>query len=564
MHSLVLFRVLALSAVIGATVVATTPVAVAPLSIDTLRSDAGQFGMWDARFKACSGFFHEGEGLLWQDYGTSFNERVRQAIATQTDNPRFVVDDYVKQIHQIVDQARAQMLGKVDATPSACLAMTGAFVTYYQGFRDRVMASQDAAEMAQQRTQAEQDQAFAALALALGKDPDDSYIRHPSDLAAARKLIEENAVLRAELPDSGDVFCDAAGYTDLKGLAFLLTEVWPKPGRTCAMKEAVGSAISSRRFDNADWLAGRLDMEDVPALGDALLRAAVKNTSVNVDSDTVDYDALALPVLQKLLAHGLKADATSDHWSLLELAIEGKEPKMAATLIAHGANANGKSYDGRTLLLIKALDSLPIVKALLATPGVQVDAADASGETALEVAIGSDDADVVAALLQAGAKPPQATSYGVPLLASAGSAKILKLLLDRGGDPRWRDKDGNTLLAYASVHHFSELMPVLVDAGLPLNATNRYGATILNYADDSYLGFSADDRVVLEKLGAKRGTKDHRLAIIYGPGDRARGVPYRIRLEDGKVMTGTTDVFGKTSWVQDGQKYEMESTKPAL
>lgn len=115
------------------------------------------------------------------------------------------------------------------------------------------------------------------------------------------------------------------------------------------------------------------------------------------------------------------------------------------------------------------------------------------------------------------------------------------------------------------------MIPALVNAGLPLNATNRYGATILNYvtpdrsrvAESLALESLAEQWELLIGLGAHVGKEDRRFMFA---DERNGGVevnkPYRIRLADGRVINGTTDVFGKASWTADGGKFEATIVRP--
>lgn len=570
-----LFRRMLLVATLAASVSAEA----APLSIDNIRADAEQYGAWTARFSACGGFFHEQEGLLLGEYVAAFNERARQDVAEQTGNPRFSFDDaasgpdvktYGDHLGNVIRESREALRGKIESSPAACRDMVKTFAAYYVPFRDKVLAPLRAEEDAQRRAQAPMLEAVAAFEQALGKQDGEDAPRRPSDVASARKLMVTREPLRAALQESGDLLCEAARYTDPDGLRFLLTEVWPKPEQTCPMKEAAQNALVWRRYDNAAWLADRVNAADLPDLALTLLQQVSRNDEpTGGNANAPDEESLALPVMNRFLELGLQADAESSGTSLLAEVIRRKEVKLAALLLAHGADPNGKTSDAdASPLLVETArsGSLPLVKVFLAVPGIQLDAAGRSGMTALEAASGGDDAAIVAALLDAGAKLPTKTSRRWPLLVTSGNAEIAKLLIKHGADPRWQDVDGNTLLAYMNWNvKPAELIPVLVDAGLSLNTTNRYGATILNYASgDGALASLAAQRALLIKLGAKPGKADERLAIVYEPGHPASWSPYRIRLANGRVITGKTDVFGKTGWVPNGQKFSVDTGRTAL
>src|SRR5438034_2275218 len=92
------------------------------------------------------------------------------------------------------------------------------------------------------------------------------------------------------------------------------------------------------------------------------------------------------------------------------------------------------------------------VRKLLGT-GVDVNAAQVDGTTALHWAAYHDDAETVALLVRAGAHVNAVNRYGVPPLAQActnGDAAIVKLLLEAGADANVTLKGGETVLMLAA------------------------------------------------------------------------------------------------------------------
>lgn len=389
---------------------------------------------------------------------------------------------------------------------------------------------------------------------ALGEPPDGNRSLHRSDLEEARKLFESSEALRNRLQDNGHLLCEFAAYIDPQGLEFLLAQVWPGPQPPCSLKNAAERAIKQHNYDSAVWLMDRVEPAQLPQLAVRLLQRAQNDTSVNIDANQVDYDALALPVLERMFECGLRADSRPENVSLLTRAVRGDEAKMTAALIAHGADPN-EVGDG-TPLLHEAIvrGGLPLIQGFLAAPGLRLDVSGDLGWSTLKVAISSSDAATVAALLSSGAPLP---TNSIDLIW-AKDAQIMQLLLDHGMNPRARDADGNTLLAYMyQKPNFSKLAAVLVKAGLPLNARNRHGATILNYLEnDDALSIGA--REALIELGAQLGKQDRRLVVTYAGGPHpVVGRDYTIRLQDGREIKGKTDIFGKTDWVPDGKPYEL-------
>lgn len=397
---------------------------------------------------------------------------------------------------------------------------------------------------------------------ALGAPPPETdQPRHPSDVAAARKLFASSALLRRTLHDHGGMLCELAQYTDPQGLQFLRTEVWPGPQPPCPLADAAEAAITHQNHATAAWLVDQVDVAELPRLAALLIASSNESSSANPDADRAAYQASALPVLERMLQRGLRADSRPNDTSLLSNAARRGEDRIAAVLLAHSADPN-EILDDRTPLLQVAIGKGPaLARAFLTAPGLRLDARDDDGRSALDVALAGEKVETVAALLDAGVSLDGLSRK----LAAVRNPQLMRLLLDRGADPRWRDQDGNTLLAYMYIGpQFPQLASMLVKAGLLLNARNRHGATILNYLGDDD-AVERDARKALIDLGAEPGKDDRRLTVTYtGSTQAAAAVEYTIRLQNGQKIAGRTDVFGKTDWVPDGSRYEIELTRVAL
>jgi hypothetical protein len=88
-------------------------------------------------------------------------------------------------------------------------------------------------------------------------------------------------------------------------------------------------------------------------------------------------------------------------------------------------------------------------------------------------AINSNDIATVTSYLDNG-MDPNATVYGAPLLqkaANLGSAEMVKLIIARGGDLTYKARSGHDALyqAMSNTKHWKEIIPVLVEAGIPVN-----------------------------------------------------------------------------------------------
>jgi ankyrin repeat protein len=115
--------------------------------------------------------------------------------------------------------------------------------------------------------------------------------------------------------------------------------------------------------------------------------------------------------------------------------------------------------------------------------GVDVNAADVDGTTALQWAAHWNDLDMVTALLAAGANPNLASRYGVtPLHESAaiGSAPVVNALLRAGARANATYGEGETPLMGAARSGSLESVKLLIEGGADVNAVERFrGQTAL-------------------------------------------------------------------------------------
>lgn len=139
-------------------------------------------------------------------------------------------------------------------------------------------------------------------------------------------------------------------------------------------------------------------------------------------------------------------------------------------LLAQKADVNAAQGDGMTALHWAALkDDLKMMQMLVAA-GANVKAATRIDSiTPIVLAAKNGNAEIVEALLKAGADPNAATSTGATVLmlaAMSGSTNAAKVLLDRGADVNAKEnKNGQTALMFAAWENRADVIRLLIHRG---------------------------------------------------------------------------------------------------
>lgn len=134
------------------------------------------------------------------------------------------------------------------------------------------------------------------------------------------------------------------------------------------------------------------------------------------------------------------------------------------------------------LMRASAKGDLETVKKLL-NEGVDVNATDMHGRTALIEAAWSGNASIAELLVQKGAEVNAADSAGYTALMRAseeGHLSLVKTLIKNGADVNARGKvRGTTSLMLAAENGHKEIIKILIDSGAKVNAIDQYEETAL-------------------------------------------------------------------------------------
>ena len=168
--------------------------------------------------------------------------------------------------------------------------------------------------------------------------------------------------------------------------------------------------------------------------------------------------------VRRLLARGAYVDARRDYVATpLHLAVLAGQTHMAQLLIEAGANSNAVYLNlYRTPLMLAAAAGHADMVQLLIEAGAELDAREEGARTALLLAIAALEND-------------------------AATMEPVRLLLRAGADPSIGSRYG-TPLSNAIEHGATELVDLLIQAGVHVNAADRFGSTPLHEAASTYHG----------------------------------------------------------------------------
>ncbi|HUP90270.1 MAG TPA: ankyrin repeat domain-containing protein [Longimicrobiales bacterium] len=210
-------------------------------------------------------------------------------------------------------------------------------------------------------------------------------------------------------------------------------------------------------------------------------------------------------------------------------AVRSGDAKSIEALIASNPNlVNAKDATGTTALHHAAgFGALDVMKVLL-DKGAAVNVKNRRASTPLHWAI--HDAAKVALLVSRGAAVNAKTIEGrTPVYQAsvlANGHDVLRLLLDKGADPKLTTLVGQSPLMVASVRGDTEAMRLLIEKGADVNAKNSAGETALMFAATN--GSPDAVRLLLEK-NADATVKSKRSETALGNAATA-GVEETVRL----------------------------------
>ena len=194
-------------------------------------------------------------------------------------------------------------------------------------------------------------------------------------------------------------------------------------------------------------------------------------------------------IVKNLLRYGFTIDP-KDAKSFMYAAVENGYLELVEELLKHGTDANmlcnSVSGEGCIPLHVATKNGRKEVAELLISYGADVNAEDASGETALYSASEHGHEDIVGLLLKFGAKIDATTRHDsmTPLHIAAvfGELETVKVLLKLGASIDSRDKSGLTALHVATLKGQAEIVSALLDHGSDFTVRSKTNFTALGFA----------------------------------------------------------------------------------
>jgi ankyrin repeat protein len=233
--------------------------------------------------------------------------------------------------------------------------------------------------------------------------------------------------------------------------------------------------------------------------------------------------------------------------------------KVARLLDKHPDWANREINKSRPLWLACEARSLPMVKSLV-EHGADVKVRNAEHKTVLWPAVNYDNMPIVEYLVEHGADPRALQDDGQTLLWAAETKPMAEFLMNAGVDPKHKDINGDTALHQACRHSLLEVVRLLLDKGLDIEAQGHWNMRPLQSAASTLTGDPKPVVNLLLQRGANidshgyRGQTALHECALYNRYEMAeyllaRGAKPDLKDDDGRTPVDTATLAGKSERV---------------
>ena len=324
-----------------------------------------------------------------------------------------------------------------------------------------------------------------------------------------------------------------------------------------ALSLAIALSLAGCESDR-DRAFKELQLRGIEASGLRLLQAV----------NEADQETLGL-LLEAGVYEGQRDDAGK---TVLHLAVEAGQARIAGTLIAHGADVNAET-DGGTTPLAMSMEAgdLDMARTLIACEAEPV-GRTSGGELLVPWAVREQKMDCLRMLMEAGADPHQRDETGNSLLHLAmglGRRELAAKLIELGADCGAPTVEGESAVVVAIRKGWRDQLGSLVRSGADPNLPDRDGLPPFERA------VLSGDEVLARELRDLGATADQRMLDValaegYGERDRKRcGLLLRlgarpspesgiclVRMAADDDETGFLHLFLGYAGVPDGLLYE--------
>ena len=165
------------------------------------------------------------------------------------------------------------------------------------------------------------------------------------------------------------------------------------------------------------------------------------------------------------------------------VAVRNDRSDQVDSLIKRGFDPNSRDPKGEPGLLIAAREqSSKVLRTLAEQPGIELDALNPAGESALMLAAIKGDLKAASLLLDRGAKVNQPGWSALHYAASGPEPKLVVLLLGRGAAVNAGSPNGTTPLMMAAQSGSEDSVKALLAGGADAKLRNQLGLSAADFA----------------------------------------------------------------------------------
>lgn len=192
------------------------------------------------------------------------------------------------------------------------------------------------------------------------------------------------------------------------------------------------------------------------------------------------YFKFLVYVAVSVATFGVRADSYDEFF----VAVIRDDAGGLKRLLAKGMDPNSRDPKGVPALSLAIRRESPrVFEVLLAHPATDVNALNAAGESALMLAAIAGDEDACRKLLARGANVEQPGWTAMHYAASGPSTEIVRLLLSKGASVDPQAPNGTTPLMLAAQHAPEATVDLLLERGADPRKRNRRGLQAIDFAE---------------------------------------------------------------------------------